>query len=522
MAKRVSSTPPSHLRKQSSSLVTSHGQPAPFTRQHTSFSVASAPAPAMESVRTPTIIYSTAQGNLGASAPGGDYASRLDSRSGNGSGLIKKHQPRSLDDDTFEVAGLSVPLKNGKFKPMSLSFMYRMISSLTEAKMKADFHMRRTELVAGVDVQYQDMPTFVASQLVSTYGIKELAEGYLAQLILGLRKESGRSLRLQIFMESLGMGDETKGAMPPQRQQLMLSVLLTTVTLLDKERTLTRCRRDQFFARFGEYNELFIPFEYLRRAFQETAADALSADFRGNYVNRVSQLCRAHLLESERDCQNFARGLPYKRKGCVLAVRAGGPFMSVDEFLSLVISEHKAISDARSKLIQTIFRKFDLSDDGHLDREEFGRMVKVISPHSDEKLTERLWVSCHGGDGKVDPSELERALYECETHDGEMAQAMHESHGAMLKQSSVMDRQAQDSQRFTGQISAMTKLWDGFLEDAKDKAVESYLDHWTIITKMQAWYRGSSTRKHLHDDFSSKSPDEPGGVKDQVAMHDSE
>ena len=74
-------------------------------------------------------------------------------------------------------------------------------------------------------------------------------------MVVGLKEHREKSLRLDLFAESLGltrwdragtaheMGSGTM--LPGHRHALMLSTLMSAVTLMDSERNATRMRKDQ-------------------------------------------------------------------------------------------------------------------------------------------------------------------------------------------------------------------------------------------------------------------------------------
>ena len=286
------------------------------------------------------------------------------------------------DENSITIGNLTLDLEG--HKPMSLAFLYRMISSLMEAKMAYDVQARQSLLErqyanpeAAIGLQHDeftvDMPAFVVARLFETYGVPNLAKRYLCEMLVGLRVHADESLRLEMFADALGVPFSTdgtsvrkykrRGVIPPHRFSLMLSVLLSTVTLLDNERGLTKTRKDQFLARLGEYNELYVPFAYLMRGMGMAIASDLNPDFREDFAEAVELNAQPLLLADSAACQADARTRQHKRKGTVLGGTFGGPFMNIDRFLNLVLKAHREMMDKRSKVVQTMFKKYDESGD---------------------------------------------------------------------------------------------------------------------------------------------------------------
>ena len=174
-------------------------------------------------------------------------------------------------------------------------------------------------------------------------------------MILGLRHHAHKSLRLEIFAESLGVPHahskrhgkakaHERKVLPASRHSLMLSVLLATVALVDAERGSTRTRKDMFYARFGEYNELYLPLDYLLRGLREATSEDLNVDFQEHFAEAVEERAVRWSLPSEAACHAEAKGMSHKRKGAVLAGRCGGPFINIDRFLALYDSPYHGMT----------------------------------------------------------------------------------------------------------------------------------------------------------------------------------
>lgn len=97
---------------------------------------------------------------------------------------------------TVPIAHLTLELE--AHKPMSLAFIYRLISSLTQAKAASDVQARN-EMLARMrkaapdsdgsmmpalltDEVAVDMPAFVVARIFETYGVPSIAKRYLCEV----------------------------------------------------------------------------------------------------------------------------------------------------------------------------------------------------------------------------------------------------------------------------------------------------------------------------------------------------
>jgi hypothetical protein len=365
-----------------------------------------------------------------ASASGGNHG-RVFASARKGS-LRPDSVVSSAEDDVLtamhlQMGNLDLDLEGNK--AMSLAFLYRMISSLTQAKMQSDLAARKA-LLARVGDMYShgeqilnlpdesiEMPKFVVAKTFETYGVSSLSKRYLCEMIIGLRQHVDKSMRLQLFAETLGIGF---GDYNGRRHSVMLSVLLSTIQLMENERGVTRMRRDQFFARFGEYNELCtrplarrralatpvarvpppalcvpmpccsacahtlilcewllpprsrgcsplpvadLPYAYLCRGLLQTVDAELNADFSEKMQEAVNLAVQPYLIDSEKHCVEDAKGMVHKRRGHVLGARCGGPFVNIDRFLWIVEQEHREATRRRTQIVRMMISKYDESGD---------------------------------------------------------------------------------------------------------------------------------------------------------------
>ena len=406
-------------------------------------------------------------------------------------------------------------------KSMSLFFLYRLISSMTQAKMQSDLQKRRALLdavraapasaigggnskvavnVAALENEIE-MPQFVVAKTYETYGIPALAKRYLAEMAVGLHAHSEKSLRLQIFTLSLGL-DGGLG-LDVHGYSHMLSVLHATVTLMDNERGVTRMRKDQFFARFGEFNELFMPREYLVRGLLETVEAELNSEYSERFVAAIEHRMAPHLLRTVAECEAEARGMKPRRKAAVLGANFRGPFVSVDRFLWTIVSEHRDATVRRSQTVRAMIKKYDNSGDGLLQLEEFRSMIKALSPNLQPALVERLWEASGGSGqfGSIDSLTLEVCLFDQEWRSAELYRARSEVKQLITHKEATShgteEAMHRDEERAHEELTTIANLWDEVKDGAKRiEQIEDYLGDWQTIVRVQAWVRGSNERRH--------------------------
>jgi len=337
------------------------------------------------------------------------------------------------------------------------------------------------------------MPRFVVARTFETYGVPSLAKRYLCEMVLGLRAHGDKSLRLQLFAESLGLDS----SLDQHRHSLILSVMLSTIMIMDQERGLTRMRKDQFFARFGEYNELYLPFEYLLRGLQQAVDAELNHEFSERLIGAIVHRSQPYLLDSEKDCQADARATVHRRKGAVLGARVGGPFVNIDRFLNLVQNEHREATRRRANTVRTVIRKYDESGDGLLQLNEFRAMIAAISPNLQAGAIDKLWRTCGGAGscGSIDAATLEICLFEHEWRSSELLRAQAEAGASAPSPQAADATRAREEARAREEMAAISKLWDEVKDGAERvKQLEHYLSDWQVVVRLQAWARGAVTR----------------------------
>jgi hypothetical protein len=275
-------------------------------------------------------------------------------------------------------------------------------------------------------------------------------------------------------------------------------VLLATVNLMDKERLLTHVRREKFFARFGEYNEMYLPYDYLCRGLAQTVEAETHVDFSDKMIDAIAHRAQPFLLATESECQAEARGMVQKRRGHVLGANAGGPFCNLDRFLWIIEHEHRQATRRRSNTVRQIIAKYDASGDGLLQIGEFRQMIAAVSPDMQPAAVDQLWQwsGGSGSTGSIDAQTLAAHLFAQEWKSAELHRAESEASPAKRE---MYSRVAATDSIALAEMAAVSKLWDEVKDGAERvAAIEHYLGNWHIVVRLQAWARGSMVRNRVN------------------------
>ena len=126
----------------------------------------------------------------------------------------------------------SVVMRLDGSKPMSTTFLFRLISNLVSAKVVAD---EKALMNGGVPIAF---PEFISFQMVAFYGVKSLATRYLQEMYVGLDRKRAHHPRLALFARALQVfeGD----VLTTEAFSLTLQYLAVLLMLMELEKLVTK------------------------------------------------------------------------------------------------------------------------------------------------------------------------------------------------------------------------------------------------------------------------------------------
>ena len=142
----------------------------------------------------------------------------------------------------------SVPLGSvvlsldGNSKQMSPTFLFRLLSNLTAAKLAAD----EKQLVAGqAPVKLAE---FVSFQMIAVYGVRAIATRYLQEMVVGLKHRHRQHCRVSLFARGLQVfPDDVSTALSTEGYSMALRYLVTLLDLFESEKAYSRTTGASFF-----------------------------------------------------------------------------------------------------------------------------------------------------------------------------------------------------------------------------------------------------------------------------------
>ena len=173
---------------------------------------------------------------------------------------------------------------------------------------------------------------------------------------------------------------------------------------------------------FAEFAQLVLPSArekvgQLRKSF--ASDDSIKAAFQKFDVNRDGKI----------SCEELRNGLTQsgmrfhdQEITTIFAIADvdGDGEISLQEFMELLGAESVQSQNVQSGTVsfksiedvKTAFKKFDVNNDGHLDRNEFGQMMKIASSATSNSQVDTLFRQADAdGDGKVDYQELIKHMF---------------------------------------------------------------------------------------------------------------
>ena len=231
---------------------------------------------------------------------------------------------------------------------MSLTFLFRMVSNLTLAKLCAD------EKAAQQGRGALEMADFVSYQMISLYGVRALARRNMQELYVGLCDNRHKAHRLLLFASSLGLWASEELA--PPSHAFMLSTLRCIFAVMEKERALTHFTQRAFFARYAEMKQVWLPVEYLLRGLDAAMTGdppEMAEPLRHGAAAAAADLAAPTMAA----CTEASASDALLKRAAVLAPKMGGDqgFAPLDAWLMRLVAEHRAVADANTQRVRALY-----------------------------------------------------------------------------------------------------------------------------------------------------------------------
>eukprot|EP00325_Prymnesiales_sp_UTEX-LB-985_P001037 CAMPEP_0174708224 /NCGR_PEP_ID=MMETSP1094-20130205/10532_1 /TAXON_ID=156173 /ORGANISM="Chrysochromulina brevifilum, Strain UTEX LB 985" /LENGTH=341 /DNA_ID=CAMNT_0015906741 /DNA_START=9 /DNA_END=1034 /DNA_ORIENTATION=+ len=334
--------------------------------------------------------------------------------------------------------------------------------------------------------------------------MEHLAQTYLSEMYRGLARHRHLSPRLQTFANCTGLF--TSEALPSATFNLMMAVFEAITDTMDAERAITQVRRDQFFLRWGEMNELYLPVSYVLRGLSK-ALEHEHPEVKEALLPQLTTWIEANAAPTSTACGNQPATSTFTNaKLCVLgAKRVTGGFVHADLFIAQLASLHRAFCDVRVVKARRVFATHDTNGDGFFSRDEFASMMRSYDPNIADAEINDLWQSSGGKDSasatlKVD--DLEAMLFNI----GQVHRAAtqvtekHMSNGKSQKELLA----AAAAQVAREELGVLVALWDT-IRNAPDELAKATIDKlvssctWSSIVHLKMllknWVRRSRAKR---------------------------
>lgn len=260
-------------------------------------------------------------------------------------------------------------------KPMSTTFLFRLIANLVSSKVVADERV----LLAGR--QPLSFPDFVSYQMITFYGVKKFATRYLQEMYVGLVKKRTQHPRLNLFARALQVFPEEPGkALQSEAFVLVTTFLRTTLYLMESEKAVTKTTSVSFFANYGQMCTCYVPIDYLRRAVPIAHHSDTNAP-----VDKVAEFVESFLrepgggLSSVFSCNIHASSYEYTKRAAVHGEQCDDAvFADFDLFLAKLATFYEDLLTGNQRRLDDMFRQFDVDGDGHISFDEFQKLLASI------------------------------------------------------------------------------------------------------------------------------------------------
>ena len=361
---------------------------------------------------------------------------------------------------------------------MSLTFLFRMVSNLTLAKLCAD------EKAAQQGRGALEMADFVSYQMISLYGVRALARRNMQELYVGLCDNRHKAHRLLLFASSLGLwaGEE----LAPPSHAFMLSTLRCIFAVM-KGAGAHHFTRRAFFARYAEMKQVWLPVEYLMRG-STPPRRATLPKWRSRY-GRGAAAAADLAAPTMAACTEASASDALLKRAAVLAPKMGGDqgFAPLDAWLMRLVAEHRAVADANTQRVRALYAKYDADGNGSFELDEFSAMLSELQPGIESVIVEQLYNSAKGEGGGITADNLEAALFH----------HRHRERAAGLPRSATL----QNAAEVDGELATLASLWDSVRDDVvreeapvSEEHLEKLIDNWQLVVRVQAAFRGALAR----------------------------
>ena len=251
----------------------------------------------------------------------------------------------------------SILLSADNVKPMSLTFLLRLISNLYSSKLVADSKLP-------LERAPPPFSEFVSFQMISFYGSKSIATRYAQEMYVGLLRNHMHHPRLSLFARGLGLVP----ACPLREEafQKLLDYLDALIRLLERERPITRTTSVTFFKDYSSMCTTYIPCAYVMLALEELSGDSLKAD--ADVRSFAAKFVAEHALPNEAACVAAAKARSVTKRAIVVAAclpnTPDARLVDGDLFFEHLASFYHEQLTERLQVVDAALAKYDLDGDG--------------------------------------------------------------------------------------------------------------------------------------------------------------
>jgi len=303
----------------------------------------------------------------------------------------------------------SICIESTSRAPMSLTAIYRLVSSLTNLKVLHN----ATKLPVGQ--RALDMGEFVGQSALSMHGGRKLAQRYLEQMYAALKQHRKASARLQLFAACTGLFPDDM--LPAESQIVVHEALGAAISHLvdDKGHTGVSSAR-AFYEPFAHATkDVYVPLEAMRLGLRHALA-AEPLDSQQSIEQAMETYISATLALSEDACHAASARNVHCKRAHLLGKT--GPYVQVDGFLMELAKRHRAECSRRSlrvcELVDVHNGQLMAVNGGettsHNSLDHFTSLVDKVHPGLPPAAIEKLHGTMRLGVGPLSASELESAL----------------------------------------------------------------------------------------------------------------